>query len=370
MSSWATSFTPRVMRFHPLSCISLPQRRSGQEMLVFLSASLAQQGVKADGGGRFCDGDRGRCVHRPVLVSSTPQLHTMCDDDGKGCYRVAAIPNAKRGPSAEIRDAAWGERSYLKSLFEHILDGNCTRPNGRRKIVVDHRLCALGDSPRRARSAEVANGCVAALGAARSAHAKQPQPPRLVDELGLGGQVAAEHGVVGLRQVRELANAAAPAHVVLRKFQRARVAQTQLDGADERKQSHREEEEQQAARVCALALVTRAMALLVLVEQPLRAAPWAAAGRRRHSLRLENWQRVNVNDLVFESPGGMVGRHHKDPLRLLSWAYGRGESTVGERASREKGEACLAHRANTPEHRTPETGHRCRPRFAPNRRAM
>ena len=146
MSSWATSFTPRVMRFHPLSCISLPQRRSGQEMLVFLSASLAQQGVKADGGGRFCDGDRGRCVHRPVLVSSTPQLHTMCDDDGKGCYRVAAIPNAKRGPSAEIRDAAWGELSYLKSLFEHILDGNCTRPNGRRKIVVDVR-CPVSIPP-------------------------------------------------------------------------------------------------------------------------------------------------------------------------------------------------------------------------------
>ena len=106
-------------------------------LLPALPLVLAQDGIKADGGGRFCDGDRGRCVHRPVLVSPTPQLHTMCDDDGKGCYRVAAIPNAKRGPSAEIRDAAWGERSYLKSLYDNILEGNCTRPNGKRKIVVD-----------------------------------------------------------------------------------------------------------------------------------------------------------------------------------------------------------------------------------------
>jgi len=79
-----------------------------------------------------------RCVEMPPLVDAEPQITRVCDSDDSGCYRVAAIPKARRGPSSEIFSAGgWGERPYLKSLFDNLLEGNCTRPNGRRKVVVD-----------------------------------------------------------------------------------------------------------------------------------------------------------------------------------------------------------------------------------------
>jgi len=79
-----------------------------------------------------------QCYQRPALVSPTPSIHKVCDGESVTCFRVAVIPNARRGPSFEVSNpGSWGERAYLKDIFDYVLGGTCTRLNGHRKIVVD-----------------------------------------------------------------------------------------------------------------------------------------------------------------------------------------------------------------------------------------
>jgi hypothetical protein len=96
--------------------------------------------VAARNAEKYCEDSTGttsRCFARPALVSSTPSVHRVCDIEKESCFKVAVIPGARRGPSHEVENGAWGESAYLKDIYDYVLGGNCTRANGRRKVVVD-----------------------------------------------------------------------------------------------------------------------------------------------------------------------------------------------------------------------------------------
>lgn len=131
-----------------LRCARVPgdMAASGSTLLLLLLAAPA--GVS---GGTFCDKPDPSglgslqapraptpCFSRPSSVLEEPIIRKVCDHSGDVCFRVAAIPGAKRGPSHEVTGpAGWGEKHMLKAIYDHVLGGNCTRPNGRRKIVLD-----------------------------------------------------------------------------------------------------------------------------------------------------------------------------------------------------------------------------------------
>ena len=120
------------------SCMP-PASHGGYELTLYVEHLYRYMMLARLSGEMFCeDGPtKSRCIARPPTVSEEPILHRVCDDAKEACFRVAVVPNARRGPSHEVANSAWGEASYLKSIFDNILEGNCTRPNGKRKTVVD-----------------------------------------------------------------------------------------------------------------------------------------------------------------------------------------------------------------------------------------
>ena len=53
------------------------------------------------------------------------------------CFNASMFATSWMGPSEEALRGAWGEGSWLRPLFDTLLDGSCIRADGSRKLIVD-----------------------------------------------------------------------------------------------------------------------------------------------------------------------------------------------------------------------------------------